>query len=48
MACELRFRLVVELRDRLAAVAGVDDEEGLPLVHQTYHHYLVLFGVWEF
>jgi hypothetical protein len=48
VAGKLRLRLVVKLRHSLSAEADVDDQEGLTLVHQTDHHYLVLLNVWKF
>jgi hypothetical protein len=47
VAGKLRFGLVVELGHFLPAEADVDDQEGLSLVHQTDHHYLVLLNIWE-
>jgi hypothetical protein len=48
MASKLRFRLVIKLFHILPAEASIDHQEGLSLVHQTHHHYLILLGIGEF
>lgn len=48
MACKLRFRLVVKLFHILPTEPSIDHQEGLPLVHQTHHHYLILLCIGEF
>lgn len=48
MARELWFRLVIELFHILPAEASIDHQEGLPLVHQTYHHNFILLCIGEF